>query len=372
VKETAGLTYALAQLVYCEMTHLENSRRQRLPRSLLLAVLGFGLLCFPGARKPRDADAHPATTSQPAEAQPVIFVPYAVNLSSPAHHPHPPPFRPTPTPITALPPTNVYANCQVHKDLDYLEDLTTDRTVVSTYDSDSRLVLEETDMNADGTVDVVRRRTYNANGDLLTASADADNDGREDSVSEIDYDVYGRAVAERHDNNGDGAYDAQTRYVYGRRGYLRCELLDFDSDGHWDQMLRHEYNPDGKKVVTQSVDGIDFSVKRVTTYEYDGDLLTRFTVYEGDSDLAPRVGVLTYDDQGRIVAEAYIDDGKADPVRGFKYGSAGLVVERVAYRGGTRHDWVYFEYDNVGRLVRERQRSVASAPSVAHYTTICR
>jgi YD repeat-containing protein len=159
------------------------------------------------------------------------------------------------------------------------------------YDDDGRLIVDELDRGADGTIE--RRRTFEYEGDLAVSALIDDGgddviDGRwsfqydergllvrleQDQpigggleyVETGSHDLEGRLILEEGDQGADGVIDHRQAWMYDEEGNLAEHTWDFDADGEDEAVYRYTYDAQGRQTELRASGHAPFR----WTFDYD-------------------------------------------------------------------------------------------------------
>ena len=212
--------------------------------------------------------------------------------------------------------------CEIQTDA--LNDGTTDRRDVRSYDDEGRLVLLQRDDNVDGTNDYIQTRIYDAAGRLL--------------------------IIDEDNPPADGVIDLHRVYVY--RPDDLVEQIDFDTanDGTIDRIQTYTYDGGNRLVLIEDDLQNDGVPDRRFQRKFNNlDQLTRI-----ERDDAPFDGVLvnredrTYDSNGRLSARIFDDNADGIVDRRFDFVRDGIgnvtQVEIDTNADGVTDDREYWSY----------------------------
>jgi len=196
--------------------------------------------------------------------------------------------------------------------VDDLDDGLIEYSVITTYDSEGRKVVVETDITNNGSVDAISTWTYV--GDLLTLeSTDDDNDGTLDTSTAYTYDGSDKVTLKEidSDEDDDETVDTTRVYVYNGAGDVETITTDEGLDGD-DSVQTYVYDGAGELLRIEDddlADGID--VDGISDYSQTPDVGDIRVEYDTDNDgtVSEIIEVsYTADDQALYIWQ----DGNAD------------------------------------------------------------
>ena len=207
------------------------------------------------------------------------------------------------------------------------------------YDAHGNKTLHEADTDVDGDADLTNTFSYDDDDLLLATESDIDGDGEIDNRTTYEYDDRGRLELIEGDDGVDGVIDRRVQQQWDSSDRLILDERDYDGDGSLDYRATYAYQSDRTTVdmdsdadevidihVVEIHNGDDLVDRReedappggplewVTTYSYQGDLMTQRDLDEGDDGTIDQRNVFSYDDRGSNIEEERDDgaDGAVD------------------------------------------------------------
>jgi len=240
---------------------------------------------------------------------------------------------------------------------DHNADGADDWIVAYELDGEGRVTREETDADGDGSLDFINVTTYDDQGRPLKRELDEDADGELD----IEYTTKYRADGQLDrtvDYDADGEVIAMTEYVYDDDGLL-IEMVgalpatsshDHSGGSGHDSLMTYEYDENDCVIATVRDDHDDGMIELSTTREVDEDCNPlEIAADDGDDGEVDRLWTTTYDDDGRVVLETFVERG-VTRIRRATTWDGDLKLREVEMRGADTTVTTY-TYDDAGYLL---------------------
>lgn len=217
-------------------------------------------------------------------------------------------------------------------------------------------ILEELDMDGNGSVDNVKRVDNDDWGREIRLATDLDADGFDDTIETFEYDSAGRRTRQLQDIDADGAVDRETRTTFDMMGRVVSFEIDDDGNGTIDSVETTTYNDDGTLSARRTVDGTGTLLRStVVEYDEDGNQVASFADTSGDGVINVVIRFVR-DAQGRVIEESFDqnNDGMLESAVFVEYNDDGTIA-RQAFDGdgdGAIDTIRTFAYNQFGNRIR--------------------
>ena len=114
----------------------------------------------------------------------------------------------------------------------------------STYNSENKLLTQQSDNDGDGTID--SSYLYEYDSENRVTKKEYTNSEKEVRINSYEYDSSGNKISERRENGVDE--NSLTLYDYNEQGKMYLSKIDSDGDGDFESITTNFYNKNGVKI----------------------------------------------------------------------------------------------------------------------------
>jgi hypothetical protein len=205
----------------------------------------------------------------------------------------------------------------------------------NSYNGKNQLVIQETDVTADGIKDLRATTTYDTNGNISKKSFDSNiadaNNILSGSIYKYTYNDNNQLIKKEYDTNGDGNVTLAISYSYDENGNVTLQQNDQTPiNGSIDYELRYEYDSHGNQILF-TTENFNTALKSRSTFTYNdsNQLLTKSSDSDADGDF-DYFSLNEYDEFGKLIINSFYIGDSAQ---------------------GTLFDKIVYTYDEYGNLI---------------------
>jgi len=183
------------------------------------------------------------------------------------------------------------------------------------YNSDGKLISENTDTNNDGEIDINKTFIYDNTGNLSQVTNSASK-----TVESLNYDTDNNLLSRFIDS--EQGSDTEESYIYQNNKLARFDL-DQNADGSIEVSTQYTYNPQGSLSSIEVDRNGDDAADSVSSYSYQNSKLISYTADDNNDGTPNIIITYTYDEKGNRTSQN-IDlsaEGIPNSIGTFKYDS---------------------------------------------------